>query len=249
MQPDLKKWKDKMTSAPPAYGAKVSSYIDLFPSLRGQRILLCSSSPRRQTLLRQIGIEAEVVPSNFPETLSKTDLTPWEYATKTATGKVLAVYRATADDENEPRLLIAADTVILAGHSIVEKPSGPSAQLDMLKLLRREPHKVFTAVVVLRPDDDMPVAPGYILRSHIEETTVEFDSTISDDLLAAYVQTGEGSDKAGGYAIQGQGALLVKKIDGSYDSVVGLPLNATYQLIQEVLNWDPYQPEEEEEED
>ena len=225
--------------------------MNLFPTLKGQRTILCSTSPRRKALLQQIGIEAEIVGSNFAEDLNKDifQKTPWEYATETAKEKVLAVYRRLAEERDEPRLLIAADTIILAGHTILEKPSGPGSQLDMLKLLRREPHQVFTAIAVLRPDDEMPVAPGYILRTHIEETTVEFDPATTDDMLAAYVQTGEGADKAGGYAIQGQGALLVKAIRGSYDAVVGLPLNATYRLIREVIEWDPYQPAEGEEEE
>lgn len=238
-------------SAPPAYHDAKIPYMSLFPALAGERIVLCSASPRRRTLLQQIGIDPEIIVSDFPENLDKADysITPWEYASRTATEKILAVYRRISDDRHEPRLLIAADTVVLAGHTILEKPRNPAEHLEMLKALRKEPHKVFTAVSVLRPDEEMPVAPGYVLRTHIEETTVHFDHEISDDLLLAYVQTGEGSDKAGGYAIQGQAATFVKKIVGSYENVVGLPLNATYRLIQEVLNFDVYAVGEEEEEE
>lgn len=236
-------------SAPPAYHDAKIPYMSLFPSLAGQRIVLCSGSPRRRTLLQQIGIDPEIIVSDFPENLDKEDysITPWEYASRTATEKILAVYRRISDDRVEPKLLISADTVVLAGHKILEKPRSPAEHLEMLKALRQEPHKVFTAVSVLMPDSEMPVAPGYVLKTHIEETTVHFDHEIGDDLLAAYVQTGEGSDKAGGYAIQGQAVTFVKKIVGSYENVVGLPLNATYRLIQEVLNFDIYSVEEEDE--
>lgn len=233
-----------MSNAPPAYIDSSKPPLNLFPSLQNQRVVLCSSSPRRLQLLQQIGLEVEPITSNFPEDLEKSEfaLAPWEYASRTATEKLLAVYKRLANEEREPRLLIAADTVILAGNRIVEKPLNPTDHLDMLKRLRQtSEHLVFTAVSVLAPDDEMLVAPGYIIKTHIEETCVTFDPEVSDDLLAAYVQSGEGSDKAGGYAIQGQGAVLVKQIKGSYDAVVGLPLNATYRLIQEVLNHDPYQ--------
>lgn len=239
-----------MSSAPPAYNDAKVPQINLFPSLQGQRIVLCSGSPRRLRLLQQIGLSPEVIESQFAENLSKSDyeVTPWEYAIQTATEKILAVYRRISDDRKEPRLLIAADTIILAGHRILEKPKDPADHLTMLRALRKQPHKVLTAVAVLAPNDDMPVAPGYILKTHLEETTVTFDHEISDDILAAYVQTGEGKDKAGGYAIQGQGALLIKRIDGASDNVIGLPLNATYRLIQEVLNFDVYQLDGDEDE-
>lgn len=244
-----------MTTLPPAYSDSTQQhpFINLFPTLQDQRVILCSGSPRRLSLLRQIGLNPEVILSKFAENLDKStySLTPWEYASHTAIEKLLAVYRDICAVETssiqEPKLLVAADTVILAGNKILEKPLNPDDHLTMLKLLRKTEHSVFTAVVVLAPDDEMLTAPGYIQKSHIEETKVTFDPALTDDELLAYVHTGEGSDKAGGYAIQGQGALLVKSIQGSWDNVVGLPLNATYRLIQEVLNHDPYALDEAEE--
>ncbi|CCG84182.1 protein of unknown function [Taphrina deformans PYCC 5710] len=243
-----------MSVAPPSYSDTPTTSptaAQLFPTLVGQRIILCSSSPRRLALLTQLGLPVEVIASGFEENLSKSDydLTPWEYATATATEKILAVYRSVANDRHEPRLLLASDTIILCGHQILEKPTSPDAHLAMLKQLRGVPHKVFTAVAALAPNDEMPVAPGYVLRTHLAETTVTFDASLSDDVLVEYVKSGEGSDKAGGYAIQGQGAVLVDKIEGSYDAVVGLPLNATYKLIHEVLNYDIYAAQDGEEEE
>ena len=77
--------------------------------------------------------------------------------------------------------------------------------------------------------------PGYATESTVEETTVRFGRDISDEMLLAYVRTREGADKAGGYAIQGIGALLVERIEGSWDNVVGLPLRATLGLVEKVL--------------
>lgn len=80
--------------------------------------------------------------------------------------------------------------------------------------------------------------PGYALESTVEETTVRFGREISDEMLLAYVRTREGADKAGGYGIQGLGAVLVERIEGSFDNVVGLPLRATLGLIEKVLGRD-----------
>lgn len=110
--------------------------------------------------------------------------------------------------------------------------------MAMLTSLRDwETHMVFTAVVVMAPLKSAR-DPGYALESTVEETTVRFGRNISDDMIMAYVRTREGVDKAGGYGIQGIGAVLVDRIEGSFDNVVGLPLGATLGLIEKVLNDD-----------
>jgi len=112
----------------------------------------------------------------------------------------------------------------------------------MLKMLRNSHfHKVYTGVVAMAPLVSAR-DPGYALESTVEETTVSFGRDVSDEMLVAYVRTREGADKAGGYGIQGVGAILVERIEGSWDNVVGLPLRATLALIEKVLN----QAEEEE---
>ena len=98
-------------------------------------------------------------------------------------------------------------------------------------------HKVFTAVAVMAPLESAR-DPGYALETTVEETTVRFDRRMSDEMLLAYVRTREGADKAGGYGIQGIGAVLVERIEGSWDNVVGLPLKATLGLIEKVLRAD-----------
>lgn len=96
---------------------------------------------------------------------------------------------------------------------------------------------MFTAVVVMAPLRSAR-DPGYALESTVEETTVRFGRNISDDMITAYVRTREGVDKAGGYGIQGIGAILVDRIEGSFDNAVGLPLRATLGLIENVLDDD-----------
>lgn len=82
---------------------------------------------------------------------------------------------------------------------------------------------------------ETPVHPGYAMETAVEETAVKFDENVTDDLILAYVKTREGADKAGGYGIQGIGTVLVERVDGSYDNVVGLPLRTTLQLIEKVM--------------
>ncbi len=105
----------------------------------------------------------------------------------------------------------------------------------MLKMLRTSGyHRVYTAVIAMTPLASAR-DPGYAMESTVEETTVRFGKDIDDDMLLAYVRTREGADKAGGYGIQGIGAILVDRIEGSWDNVVGLPLRATLGLIEKAL--------------
>lgn len=105
----------------------------------------------------------------------------------------------------------------------------------MLKMLRdQKVHKCYTAVVCLAPREDCR-SPGYNIETTVEETKVIFASDVSDEMIEAYVKTREGVDKAGGYGIQGMGSLLVERIEGSFDNVVGLPVRATLQLVEKVV--------------
>ena len=132
---------------------------------------------------------------------------------------------------------------------ILEKPRSEKDHLGMLKMLRdQRSHKCFTAVVAVAPREDARV-PGYNIETTVEETRVFFAEEVSDELIEAYVKTREGVDKAGGYGLQGMGSLLVEKIEGSWDNVVGLPLRATLALIEKVvLNQEDDEGGDEEEE-
>ncbi|OQV04432.1 hypothetical protein CLAIMM_09315 [Cladophialophora immunda] len=206
--------------------------------LRNKRIILASQSPRRKQLLAQIGLHnVEIIPSKFEENLPKT-LSPFEYVLATATQKALAVYKQEVNNEQkgEPGLIIAADTIVVSSvGDILEKPMSEAHHIAMLKSLRDSGmHKVYTAVCVVTPLESAR-DPGYAIETATEETTVKFDSEVTDELLLAYVRTREGADKAGGYGIQGTGAVLVERIDGSFDNVVGLPLRTTLKLIEKVM--------------
>lgn len=148
------------------------------------------------------------------------------------------VYSSELDniDLGEPAVVLAADTIVVTtSGQVLEKPRSETDHIAMLKMLRNGGyHRVYTAVVAMAPLASAR-HPGYATESTVEETTVRFGRDISDEMLLAYVRTREGADKAGGYAIQGLGAILVESIEGSWDNVVGLPLRATLGLLEKVV--------------
>jgi septum formation protein len=213
--------------------------LNVLNSLRQRRVILASASPRRRQLLGLLGLpNVEVIPSQAAEDLPKT-LAPFEYVLATATKKAETVYeQETASEEREePALILAADTVVVdtSTGTILEKPRSEAQHIAMLKGLRdARDHKVYTALVGMAPLASAR-DPGYAMEVVIEETAVRFDAEVTDELILAYVRTREGADKAGGYGLQGLGAILVEKIEGSYDNVIGLPLKATLKLIEAVM--------------
>jgi septum formation protein len=206
--------------------------------LRGRRTILASASPRRKQILATIGLtNIEVIPSSFEENLPKS-ASPFEYVLATATEKALVIYKKEINNESkgEPALIIAADTIVVSSTGeILEKPRSEAQHITMLKSLRDTGvHRVYTAVACMSPLESAR-DPGYALETAVEETAVKFDPSITDELLLAYVKTREGADKAGGYGIQGAGSILVEKIDGSFDNVVGLPIRVVLKLIEKVI--------------
>jgi len=192
-------------------------------------------------LLAQIGLtNLEILPSSKPENLSKDDHGPFDYVLQTANQKCLDVYQTAIENSinsiPDPALVLAADTVIVTNDGrILEKPRSEAEHVAMLKLLRdQKTHRVYTAVCAVAPREDARI-PGYNIQTTVEETKVVFDTNASDELLLAYVRTREAVGMAGGYGIQGIGSLLVERIEGSFDNVVGLPLRATLALIEKVV--------------
>lgn len=208
--------------------------------LRTKRVILASQSPRRRHIISHLGLgNIEIIPSNAAENFPKT-MSPFEYVLATATKKARTVYEAEIDNphKGEPGLILAADTVVvdMSSGAILEKPRSEAHHLAMLKQLRDAGvHKVYTAVAAMAPLESAR-QPGYALQTAVEETSVLFDREATDELIMAYIKTREGADKAGGYGLQGLGSMLVEKIDGSYDNVVGLPLRTTLRLIEKVMH-------------
>lgn len=214
----------KLASRPDAVSASALK-SPAFEALRGKRVVLASSSPRRKEILQSVGIHPEVVPSTFEEDLPKSEFVgdaAFEYPVETGSRKALEVYERLIreDPQDPPDLVIAADTVVIKGEEIMEKPLDPVDHARMIAELNDGVCEVVTGVSIIHPTLQQP---GYQLRSLSERTKVHFAPSPSE-VLTAYVESGEGSDRAGGFAIQGLGAVLVKGVEGDFNNVVGFPL-------------------------
>jgi septum formation protein len=185
-------------------------------------LYLASQSPRRRELLAQIGVHHAPVSVAVPEAPAPGE-TPADYVQRLAREKARA-----GDTEIQrlglpPRPVLGADTLVVCDQQILEKPRDANDAEAMLRLLSGRSHEVLTAVAL---------CAGPRLEVAMAVTEVGFRA-LADAEIAAYWLTGEPRDKAGGYAIQGLGAVFVSAIFGSYSNVVGLPLETTLTLLQE----------------
>jgi septum formation protein len=176
-----------------------------------ETLTLASASPRRQQLLEMLGIPVRVVPANIVE-VRRTVETPVDYVERLAREKALAVPGA---------LVLGADTTVVIRDEVLEKPADPADALRMLRKLQGRTHQVVTSVALVADES---------VYQATDVTNVTF-RRLSDDMLEAYVATGEPMDKAGAYGIQGYGAALVERIDGDFFSVMGLPIRLVLSLL------------------
>ena len=179
-------------------------------------IYLASGSPRRQELLTQLGVEFERIVTNVEERRQPQE-SAQQYVVRLARDKALAgVAQAPRDLP-----VLGADTIVILNGEVLEKPQSPDDACAMLHRLSGHTHQVMTAVAIAD-------------RQHIMDCLVMTEVTfrvLSQQDIAGYVASGEPMDKAGAYGIQGLGGCFVRKINGSYHAVVGLPLVETYELL------------------
>ncbi len=195
--------------------------FSLIESLERIDIVLASASPRRFELLKQIGLEFKVVPSNLDEEMVGNDSID-ELVKNNAKAKGLKVA------EHYPNaLVISADTVVAFERKILGKPANEEEAFDMLKLLSGKTHQVYTGIGLF-----LKKYEGLKLDAVCTNVTFR---RLSEDEIWAYINTGEPFDKAGAYGIQGQGALLVERVEGCYYNVVGFPLAKFYLMLNEFL--------------
>ncbi|MCG8415707.1 MAG: Maf family nucleotide pyrophosphatase, partial [Pseudomonadales bacterium] len=181
-------------------------------------LVLASASPRRSELLRQIGVEFEVLPQDIDESALAGE-TPELLVVRLSQQKAQAALTRCSNDV----VVLGSDTVVVLGEDILGKPrSAQEAESMLLKLAAKE-HLVLTAVSVAKQGHQSTV---------LSKSTVRFRD-IKKQEARAYWQSGEPEGKAGGYAIQGLGAVFVQSISGSYSGVMGLPLFETAQLLKE----------------
>jgi septum formation protein len=182
-------------------------------------IYLASQSPRRRELLRQIGVTHSVVHVDVSEHLHAGE-SAHEFVARVALDKARAGWHALSGRQRRP--VLGADTVVLAGENLLGKPRDRDAALSMLRLLSGRTHEVLTAVALVSDSEAVRVSTS----------SVTF-RTLGEAECAAYWETGEPTDKAGAYAVQGLAAMFISRLDGSYSGVMGLPLFETAQLLQE----------------
>src|SRR5205823_10441780 len=184
-------------------------------------LVLASESPRRKALLAQAGIVPDaVVPAQIDETPLKHEA-PRAHALRLAIAKAQSV----AHDWTEaPALVLAADTVVACGRRILPKANTRDSVRECLELLSGRRHQVLTAVAITKSNQPEAV------RSRVVVTRVSFKRLSAKD-IEAYLESGEGEGKAGGYAIQGRAEAFVRQLNGSWSNVVGLPLFETVNLL------------------
>ncbi len=182
-------------------------------------IYLASLSPRRRELLHQIGVAHESVRVEVDET-PRPGEAPAEYVLRLALAKADAGLDATRDRSRRLPLL-AADTAVVVDGDILGKPEDEAQALAMMRRLSGRSHKVLTGVALIDAERN----------SRLSISRVSF-RPVSDDEAKAYWQTGEPADKAGGYAIQGCGAVFISRLEGSFSGVMGLPLFETAELLR-----------------
>ena len=184
-------------------------------------IYLASASPRRRELLQQIGVRFTVMSAAVDETVQPGEAA-LDYVCRLAQSKADAVFSRIQIEGQPQRPVLGADTSVVLGDDILGKPADEATAVAMLMELSGQTHQVITAVALV---DELNSQLVY------SSTEVRFRS-IAESEARAYWNTGEPADKAGGYGIQGFGAVFVENLQGSYSGVVGLPLYETANLLK-----------------
>lgn len=187
-----------------------------------KKIYLASGSPRRRELLQQMGVRFDVISAPVVEKI-KPGETALDYVQRLALEKAQAGLAVIQRDGLSLAPVLGADTLGVLDDVILEKPRDKNDAADILHRLSDRTHQVITAVALVSPEK---------IATAISTTDVKF-RRLSENEIGEYWLTGEGCDKAGGYAIQGLGAVFVKSIQGSYSNVVGLPIETCCELFSE----------------
>mgnify|MGYP005848508559 CR=1 FL=1 len=184
--------------------------------------ILASASPRRKLLLKEAGYSFEVVVSNVDESLYSTEnITPQEHT------KILALAKAVAVARKHPgQLVMAADTVVDCDGKIIGKPADAEHAEEITRMLFSRPHEVVTGVAMIKPADGIKLVEA--------ATTVIYPRKLTEAQIADHIKNGQWQGKAGAYGIQETGDEFVKKIEGSFTNVIGLPMELVEKMFKEL---------------
>lgn len=181
-------------------------------------IMLASASPRRRELLEQLGVRFTVAPANIDESINEGEK-PKEYVLRMAREKALAGF----EQGFGLMPVLGSDTIVLLGGRILCKPESRAEARGMLQSLSGRTHEVYSAVALALQPDNVP--------DTLNITAVTFGE-MPVDWIGRYCQGDEPMDKAGAYAVQGETGQYIKRIEGSYSGVMGLPLFETAELLR-----------------
>ncbi len=195
--------------------------FSLIENLEHVDIILASASPRRFELLKSVGLDFKVIPAHIDESkINVKDPAAFVQECARQKGEEIAL-------RHPDHLVISADTIVSLDGNVMGKPENEDHAYDMLAFLSGKTHRVYTAFG--------------LFYKHYEKELVHLVCTevtmriLTDEIIMAYIGTGEPMDKAGAYAIQGQGAMLVEGIHGSYSNVVGFPLAQFFDKLDHFL--------------
>ncbi len=185
-----------------------------------KKIILASGSPRRKEILENLGLEFKVVPSNYEEDMTL-DLPPMELAKFLAKGKAEDVAKDYKD-----HLIIAADTFVVLDNELLGKPHSEEEARVMLKKISNKELLVITGLSIIDTGDNKSISQAVETKMYIKE--------LSDSEINNYIKTKEPLDKAGAFAVQGIGSVIIKKVEGDFFNSVGLP---AYDLAQHLKDF------------
>lgn len=183
-------------------------------AMKDMQIILASGSPRRRELLQGLGLTFQVIPADIDETPLASELP------RDLVGRLSITKAKTISKDYSDALVIAADTTVALGNQVLEKPKDKEENKLFIERLQGRKHDVFTGHALIYQGR---------LESTVKHSEVHF-RPLSKEEINAYVETGEGLDKAGGYGIQGRGAALIPHIVGCYFNVMGMSVAAVVEL-------------------
>ncbi len=192
------------------------------------RFVLASSSPRRSEILKQMQLNFDVIKSDCSEYIED-NVPPQDVVKILAERKALNVIEKLNNDYNKYNkvVLISADTIVSINNTILGKPKNQNDAFEMLKMLSGKKHTVSTGMsVVILTENDMKIT------TCLTESNVYF-KPLCEELINAYIKTGEPMDKAGSYAVQGFGSMLIKRLEGDFFSVMGLSASKLYDILKD----------------
>ena len=196
------------------------------------KVVLASGSPRRKELLGNIFDEFEVIPSTVEENIEFTNVE--DYVKELAFIKAKDVFdmikNSCSNSSDNELLVIGSDTVVYNDGKVLGKPANEEDAKEMIRSLTGKKHQVYTGVCLIKNIEDTCV------KTFAVKTDVYVDD-ISDEEIELYVATGDPLDKAGSYGIQGVFSKHIRKIDGDYFNVVGLPVNEIYRQLDGLISW------------